>query len=53
MKGIKAKHFVNVLEENTMFSTKIKIEFKDCKQVVLFTTDLGESREKDVAKGTS
>jgi hypothetical protein len=45
------KVFVNVLEENTLFSTKIKIEFKDCKDVVLFTTDLGESREKDVAKG--
>ena len=44
------KVFVNVIEENTLFSTKIKIEFKDCKQVVLFTTDLGESREKDVAK---
>jgi hypothetical protein len=45
------KVFVNVIEENTMLSTKIKIEFKDCRQVVLFTTDLGESREKDVAKG--
>ena len=44
------KVFVNVIEENTMFSTKIKIEFKDCKQVVLFTTDLGESREKDLAR---
>ena len=41
---------VNAIEENTMFSTKIKIEFKDCKNVVLFTTDLGESREKDLAK---
>ena len=28
------KVFVNVLEENTLFSTKIKIEFKDCKDVV-------------------
>ena len=45
------KVFVDVLEENTVFSTKIKIEFKDCKNVVLFTTDLGESREKEVAKG--
>ncbi|WP_395047912.1 hypothetical protein [Flavobacterium sp.] len=44
------KVFVNIIEENTMFSTKIKIEFKDCKQVVLFTTDLGESREKELAK---
>ncbi|SFB19565.1 hypothetical protein SAMN05660845_1963 [Flavobacterium swingsii] len=44
------KVFVNVLEENTVFSTKIKIEFKDCKNAVLFTTDLAESREKDLAK---
>ncbi|MEO8236118.1 MAG: hypothetical protein ABI549_11935 [Flavobacterium sp.] len=44
------KVFVNVVEENTMFSTRIKIEFKDCRQVVLFTTDLGESREKEFAK---
>lgn len=43
------KVFVSALEENTMFSTKIKIEFKDCKNVVLFTTDLGESRNKDLA----
>ncbi len=42
---------VNAIEENTMFSTKIKIEFKDCKNVVLFTTDLGESRDKELAKG--
>jgi hypothetical protein len=44
------KVFVNVIEDNTMFSTRIKIEFKDCRQVVLFTTDLGESREKEFAK---
>ncbi len=44
------KVFVNAIEENTLFSTKLKIEFKDCKNVVLFTTDLGESREKDVPK---
>ncbi|AIG30139.1 hypothetical protein IA01_06480 [Flavobacterium psychrophilum] len=45
------KIFVNVLEENTLFSTRIKIEFKNCKQLVLFTTDLGESREKELGKG--
>ena len=44
------KVFVNAIEENTMFVTKIKIEFNDCKGVVLFTTDIGESREKDHAK---
>ncbi|ELY2009668.1 hypothetical protein SL057_000694 [Flavobacterium psychrophilum] len=45
------KIFVNVLEENTLFSTRIKIEFKNCKKLVLFTTDLGESREKELGKG--
>ncbi|QRE03894.1 hypothetical protein [Flavobacterium psychrophilum] len=45
------KIFVNVLEEKTLFSTRIKIEFKNCKQLVLFTTDLGESREKELGKG--
>ncbi|ENA1794192.1 hypothetical protein ABF176_001004 [Flavobacterium psychrophilum] len=45
------KIFVNVLGENTLFSTRIKIEFKNCKQLVLFTTDLGESREKELGKG--
>lgn len=44
------KVFVNVIEENTVFSTKLKIEFKDCKNIVLFTTDLGESREKELPK---
>lgn len=44
------KVFVDVAEENTMFSTKIKVIFKDCKNNILFTTDLGESREKDLPK---
>ncbi|WP_235819736.1 hypothetical protein [Flavobacterium davisii] len=45
------KLFINAVEENTIFSTKIKFEFKDCRGNILFTTDLGESREKDVATG--
>ncbi|WP_310554892.1 hypothetical protein [Flavobacterium sp.] len=44
------KIFVNVIEESTMFTVKLRIEFKDCKQAVLFTTDIGESREKEYAK---
>ncbi|MFK6999656.1 hypothetical protein V3470_01745 [Flavobacterium oreochromis] len=43
------KLLVNGIEENTIFSTKIKFEFKDCRGNLLFTTDLGESREKDIA----
>ncbi|GEM_PF-1160817 len=42
------KVFVNVVPENTLFVTKLKIEFKDCKNKILFTTDLGESRTKDL-----
>ncbi|AEW87032.1 hypothetical protein B0A78_03615 [Flavobacterium columnare NBRC 100251 = ATCC 23463] len=45
------KLFVNAIEQNTIFSTRIKFEFKDCKGNVLFTTDLGENREKDIAIG--
>ncbi|HKX85163.1 MAG TPA: hypothetical protein VJL37_00720 [Flavobacterium sp.] len=44
------KVFVNLKEESNMFFTKLQIEFKDCKNKVLFATDLGESREKSHAK---
>lgn len=44
------KVFVNAIEENTVFKTALKIEFKDCKNNVLFTTNFGETREKDYAK---
>ncbi|MES2813076.1 MAG: hypothetical protein V4670_11450 [Bacteroidota bacterium] len=44
------KVFVKVVEDNSMFKTALKIEFKDCKNNVLFTTDFGESREKDYGK---
>lgn len=43
------KIFVSAITENTMFMTKVKFVFKDCKNNVLFTTDLGESREKELA----
>lgn len=44
------KVFVNLKEESNMFLTKVQVEFKDCKNKVLFVTDLGESREKNHAK---
>jgi hypothetical protein len=44
------KVFVNVVEESNMFFTKIQVEFKDCKNKVLFATDLAESRSKDRTK---
>jgi hypothetical protein len=43
------KIYVDAIEENTMFVTKIKFIFKDCYGTVLYTTDLGESREKEYA----
>lgn len=43
------KLYVDAQEENTMFVTKIKFLFKDCYGAVLFTTDLGQSREKEYA----
>jgi hypothetical protein len=44
------KVYVNAVEESSMFKTSLKIEFKDCKNNVLFTTDFGETREKEFAK---
>ncbi|MFC7773713.1 hypothetical protein [Flavobacterium sp. GCM10027622] len=44
------KVFVDLKQESNMFVTKLQVEFKDCKNQVLFTTDLGESREKNYAK---
>lgn len=42
------KIFVNAVTDNAVFSTRIKFEFKDCKNNILFVTDFGESREKDL-----
>lgn len=39
--------FVNAIESNTIFLTKINIEVKDCQNKVLFTSSLGSSRDKD------
>jgi len=44
------KVFVSAIEESNMFKTALKIEFKDCRNNVLFTTDFGETREKEFAK---
>lgn len=42
--------FADMLEDNTLFSTKIKIELKDCKNQVVYVSEEGVSREKDFAK---
>lgn len=44
------KVFVNVITKVNMFATKLQIEFKNCKNKVLFTTDYGESRSKEYSK---
>ena len=43
------KIFVEVTENSNMFTTKLKVILKDCKNSVLFISDEGTSREKDLA----
>jgi hypothetical protein len=43
------KLFIDVDENNSMFSTKIKINFKDCKGAILFSSAEGSSRSKEYA----
>lgn len=40
--------FATAIENNTLFITKINFEIKDCQNTLLFTSDLGISREKDL-----
>ncbi|ESU27330.1 hypothetical protein FLJC2902T_20330 [Flavobacterium limnosediminis JC2902] len=42
--------FADMVENNTLFSTKIKIELKDCKNQVVYVSEEGVSREKEYAK---
>lgn len=39
--------YANVLENNGMLMTKVKITLKDCKENLLFETEYGNSREKE------
>lgn len=41
------KVYVDVLENNSLFQTKITILLKDCKNNILFTSKQGTSREKE------
>jgi hypothetical protein len=43
------KLFIDVDENNSMFSTKIKINFKDCRGAILFSSTEGSSRSKEYA----
>ncbi|WP_299557132.1 hypothetical protein [Seonamhaeicola sp.] len=40
----------DVLKEPGMFRTKLKVELKDCNDQVVYTSPLGESREKEFQK---
>ncbi|WP_248722178.1 hypothetical protein [Seonamhaeicola sp. ML3] len=40
----------NVLREPGMFKTKLKLEFKDCNDKVVYVSPVGESREKEYKK---
>lgn len=41
------KIYVNLLENNSVFQSKLAIQIKDCKNQVLLTSTEGKSREKD------
>jgi hypothetical protein len=41
------KVYVDVIENNTMFITKLKVVLKDCTNKILYTSAEGQSREKD------
>lgn len=45
--ALKAK----VKDQSKMFSTKVVIEFLDCRNTVIFTSSEGKSKEKDYKKG--
>ncbi|RZJ30345.1 MAG: hypothetical protein EOO48_05220 [Flavobacterium sp.] len=41
------KILVDVIKENTLLKTRLKVEIKDCTNRILFTSAVGESTEKD------
>jgi len=45
------KVFVEVLENGSLFVTKLKVVLKDCQNKILFTTEEGTSREKQRGAG--
>lgn len=40
--------FATAIENNTLFITKINFEIKDCQNTLIFTSNQGTSREKDL-----
>lgn len=41
--------YADVIQDNSMFVTKVKVALKDCKEKVVFETQFGSSREKEFA----
>lgn len=41
------KIFVDVLDNSTMFTTRVTVVIKDCKNTILFTSTEGKSKEKE------
>lgn len=42
--------FMSLVENNTLFKTKIKVELKDCQNNIVTFSEEGETREKDLNK---
>jgi hypothetical protein len=42
--------FLDLSQDNNMFSTKLFIDLKDCRNTIIFKSDAGISREKDYKK---
>jgi len=42
--------YADMLENNNLLTTKIKLELKDCKNQVVYVSEQGVSREKELAK---
>lgn len=40
----------NLIKDSGLFKTKISVELKDCNDQVVYTSEVGESREKDYEK---
>jgi hypothetical protein len=41
--------YADVIQDKSMFVTKVKVALKDCKEKVVFETQFGSSREKEFA----
>ncbi len=41
------KIFADVIDDNTLRKTRLRVEIKDCRNAVLFVSEYGESAEKD------